>query len=65
MTKRLTEIPNELVVEALQIVSNYCRQNSTECKDCYLNMNDTTCLFFGELPKRFEDWKREQKNKTE
>ena len=61
MKKVLKEIPNEIVVEALQIISNYCNQNAVTCEDCMLRMKDTTCLFFAELPKRFEQWKAEQK----
>ena len=59
--KPLTKIPNELVVESLQIVSNYCNQSVSKCSECYLRMGDKTCLFRTELPDRFMKWKKEQK----
>lgn len=59
--KPLKEIPNSLVVEALQIVSNFCNQNAwNSCNDCYLRMEDQTCLMRAELPERFKRWKDEK-----
>lgn len=59
--KPLREIPKEYVVEALQIVTNYCNQSVKECDECFLRMKDTTCLFKAELPDRFKKWKGERK----
>ena len=58
--KPLKGITNELVVEALQIVTNYCNQSVRDCSECYLRMNDKTCLFKAELPERFAKWKKER-----
>lgn len=58
-TKSIKQIPDNYVIEALQIVRNYCLQNGERCSDCILAMKDTTCLFFAELPDRFDAWKKE------
>lgn len=59
MAKSVNKISNDLVIEALQIVHNYCTQEAGHCADCMLHMEDTTCIFFGELPDRFDQWKKE------
>ena len=57
--KSIKQIPDNYVIEALQVVRNYCLQNGEHCSDCMLTMEDTTCLFYAELPDRFDKWKRE------
>ena len=56
----IAKLNEEWVVEALQIISNYCTQSVENCKECYLRMNDKTCLFRAELPDRFKKWKKER-----
>lgn len=58
--KLLKKIPDELVTEALQIVSNYCNQSVSKCSECFLRMKDQTCIFRAELPDRFIKWKKEK-----
>lgn len=58
--KSLREIPKEYVIEALQIVTNYCNQSVKECDECFLRMKDQTCMFRAELPDRFIKWKKEK-----
>ena len=59
MSKTINRISDDIVIEALQIIHNYCNQESTDCAECMLHMKDTTCLFFAELPERFDAWKKE------
>ena len=59
MSKTINKISDDIVIEALQIIHNYCNQESTDCAECMLHMKDTTCLFFAELPERFDAWKKE------
>lgn len=59
MSKTISKIPDEMVIEALQVVHNYCTQEAGHCAECMLHMKDTTCLFYGELPDRFNKWKKE------
>ena len=60
MTKVISKIPEETVIEALQIVHNYCTQEASNCPECILHMEDGTCLFWAELPDRFDVWKKER-----
>lgn len=55
----INKIPDETVIEALQIIHNYCTQEAGHCADCMLHMKDTTCIFWAELPDRFDKWKKE------
>lgn len=59
MAYSVNKISDELVIEALQIVHNYCTQEASNCAECILHMEDTTCLFWAELPDRFDKWKKE------
>ena len=59
MSKTVNKISDDIVIEALQIIHNYCNQESVDCAECMLHMKDTTCLFFAELPERFDAWKKE------
>lgn len=59
MSKTINRISDDIVIEALQVIHNYCNQESADCAECMLHMNDTTCLFFAELPERFDAWKKE------
>jgi len=59
MSKTINKISDDIVIEALQIIHNYCNQESADCAECMLHMKDTTCLFFAELPERFDAWKKE------
>lgn len=59
--KPLTKIPDEMVIEALQIVSNYCNQEASNCSECMLRAYDGLCIFHGEIPDRFKRWKRDNK----
>ena len=54
MKKPINKISDNMVIEALQIIHNYCKQESSNCAECMLHMKDTTCIFFAELPKRFD-----------
>ena len=58
--KPIAKLTEGIVVEALQIVSNYCTQSVKDCEGCYLRMKDKTCLFRAELPDRFKKWKKEK-----
>lgn len=59
MSKTVNRISDDIVIEALQVIHNYCNQESADCAECMLHMKDTTCLFFAELPDRFDAWKKE------
>lgn len=59
MSKTINRISDDIVIEALQVIHNYCNQESVNCAECMLHMKDTTCLFFAELPERFDAWKKE------
>lgn len=59
MSKTINKISDEIAIEALQIIHNYCNQESADCAGCMLHMKDTTCLFYAELPDRFDAWKYE------
>lgn len=59
MSKTINKISDDIVIEALQVIHNYCNQESADCAECMLHMKDTTCLFFAELPERFDAWKKE------
>lgn len=59
MSKTVNRISDDIVIEALQVIHNYCNQESADCAECMLHMKDTTCLFFAELPERFDAWKKE------
>lgn len=59
MSRTINRISDDIVIEALQIIHNYCNQESADCAECMLHMKDTTCLFFAELPERFDAWKKE------
>ena len=59
MSKTINKISDDIVIEALQVIHNYCNQESVNCAECMLHMKDTTCLFFAELPERFDAWKKE------
>lgn len=59
MSKTINRISDDIVIEALQVIHNYCNQESANCAECMLHMKDTTCLFFAELPERFDAWKKE------
>ena len=58
--KPITKISDALVLEALQVVRNYCNQSVGKCSECYLRMDDKTCLFRAELLERFDKWKKER-----
>ena len=58
MSYPINRISEELVIEALQIVHNYCTQEASNCPECMLHMEDKTCLFWAELPDRFDVWKK-------
>ena len=57
--KSINKISDELVVEAIQIVANYCNQEASHCSECMLKCYDDVCMFYGELPDRFTRWKKE------
>lgn len=59
MSRTINRISDDIVIEALQVIHNYCNQESADCAECMLHMKDTTCLFFAELPERFDAWKKE------
>ena len=59
MRKPLTKIPDKLVIEALQIVTNYCNQEASNCSECMLRCYDGVCMFHGEIPDRFTRWRKE------
>lgn len=59
MKKIYNEIQNSWAVEAVQVVANYCLQNSRNCKECMFRMKNGSCLFRGEIIDRFNDWKKE------
>ena len=59
MAKVINKLSNEIAIEALQIVHNYCTQEAGHCSECMLRMNDQTCIFYGEFPDRFNQWKKE------
>lgn len=63
--KFLKKVPKEYVVEALQVVTNYCNQSVKECDTCFLRMREGSCLFKAELPDRFEKWKKEKNGSYE
>ncbi len=58
MTNNLNRISDDIAVQALQILCNYCFQQE-DCESCPLLMWDDTCLFKKELPERFKQWKKE------
>ncbi len=60
MTKYITKIPDEMVIQALQIASNYCIQEAPRCNECMFKMKDNICLTRADLPERFKEWKIER-----
>lgn len=61
----INKISEGFVVEALQIVVNYCNQSIAKCDTCFLRMKNGSCLFKAELPDRFEKWKKEKNGSYE
>ncbi len=55
----IEKISDNLVIEALQIVHNYCNQEVSNCSECMLRMYDSSCIFYGEFPDRFDRWKND------
>lgn len=62
--KVMTKIPNSMAVEALQILSNYCLQETPHCTECIMKLKGT-CIFGAELPEKHRQWIIERSEKNE
>lgn len=64
--KPIKRISDDFARQAVQIMSNYCEQTFNEVGCLHCQFWDTEiegCLFYGDLPERFINWKTKNKVK--
>ena len=62
MKKVFKKISTEWVDEALQILNNFCSQNTCYCEECYLRNKKDECILRTDFPERFDKWKKNKYN---
>lgn len=61
--KPVKEIPEQYIVQALQILNNVCANNHKGCGECIMKMESGACLIETDFTEKFSQWSKERKSK--